>query len=487
MITFTCPHCSQSLTVTDKLAGKAYVCGSCGEQVSVPAAPQKKRGVLRTCVKWTFTGLLALLILGIVVFGIVFRGALYNRFVAFPREAQAWKDLQAARVDVSLDDEWTEFRGVCHSHSEVSHDSMVPFEEILQVMKDTERDFICMSDHCVDNLADFSVQWQGVKDGVLFVRGYEMANGFMPFGLPESSVLKKDEDPEILAQQIEDAGGLLFFAHTEQERLWDLPQLTGMEIYNIHTDTLDEEGDIIKNLLPDIILSLRSYGDHIFRTFFDRQTAILDNWDRLNQDRKIVGIAGNDCHQNNGFMGTYTEQGTLLIEDTSPDVLKEIKLNFFTRTLLRLLPGPLTPGEKVFHVQIDPYERMTRYVSTHVLAKKLTQEALMASLKQGRVFIGFDMLADCRGFVYLAEDGADRAVMGEALPFKPGVRLRAASPQACRFTVVRNGEPVHRYEGTELDWQPGQPGKYRVEAELNILDEWTPWIYTNPLELTPTT
>jgi len=65
------------------------------------------------------------------------------------------------------------------------------------------------------------------------------------------------------------------------------------------------------------------------------------------------------------------------------------------------------------------------------------------------------------------------------------VRLRSASPHACRFTVVRHGQPVYRQEGTELDWQPDEPGKYRLEAELNILGEWTPWIYTNPLELTP--
>ena len=487
MINFTCPHCGESHTVTEKLADKPYVCGACGEKVNVPAAPKKKRGFLRRCLGWAFMVLVALVIVAIAACAILFRGALYNRFVAFPREAQAWKELQAARADVTLDDGWTEFRGVCHSHSEISHDSMVPFEEILQVMKDTERDFICMSDHCVDDKADFSLQWQGLKDGVLFVRGYEMGYGYMPFGLPEGTVLKKSEDPQILAQQIEDAGGLLFFAHTEQERQWDLPQLTGMEIYNIHTDTMDEEGDIIKKLLPDVVLSLRSYGDQVFRTFFDRQTAILENWDRLNQGRKVVGIAANDCHQNQGFMGTYTERDTLLIEDTSPEVLKEIELNFLTRTLLRLLPGPLTPGEQVFRVQLDPYERMTRYVATHVLATELTQESLMASLKQGRAFIGFDMLADCRGFVYLAQNGPRRAVMGEELPFEPGVRLRAASPQACRFTVVRNGEPVHHYEGIELDWKPAQPGKYRIEAELNILDEWTPWIYTNPLELTPTT
>ena len=74
--------------------------------------------------------------------------------------------------------------------------------------------------------------------------------------------------------------------------------------------------------------------------------------------------------------------------------------------------------------------------------------------------------------------------MGESLPFRDGVRLRAASPHACRFTVMCGGRPVYQHEGFELDWAPEQPGKYRVEAEVDILGEWTPWVYTNPLGLT---
>lgn len=416
----------------------------------------------------------------------LFRSALYNRFIGFPREAGAWQALRDSRVAPSLDDGWNEYRGVSHSHSELSHDCMVSFEEILRVMKETERDFILMSDHCDEGKADYSRQWKGVKDGVLFVRGYEMGYGFMPWGLPDDTVLEKSEKPEVLAQQIEDRGGLLFFAHTEAERQWDLPQLVGMEIYNIHTDSSDE-GNVLKKLLPDVILSIRAYPDHVFRLFFDRQTSILERWDELNLSRKIVGIGANDCHQNNGFFGTLTDRGTLLLKDTSPDTIGEFELNALKRFALRILFGPLEPGRELFRFQLDPYERMTRFVATHILAEELTEEALLGSLKQGRVFVGFDMIADCRGFVYFAEAGNDRAVMGETLPFGTGARLRAASPQTCRFSVVRNGEIVHRAEGTELDWTPESPGRYRLEAELEILGEWVPWIYSNPLELTSAT
>jgi hypothetical protein len=70
-----------------------------------------------------------------------------------------------------------------------------------------------------------------------------------------------------------------------------------------------------------------------------------------------------------------------------------VNLNFFTKTLLRLFPGPLESGGEVFHVQLDPYERMVRFVGNHILAKELTEEALLESFKQGRVFISFDSQA----------------------------------------------------------------------------------------------
>lgn len=73
--------------------------------------------------------------------------------------------------------------------------------------------------------------------------------------------------------------------------------------------------------------------------------------------------------------------------------------------------------------------------------------------------------------------------MGESMTYQEGITLRAASPQACRFIVVKDGNEVHRTEGRNLDWQPEGPGKYRVEAELFVLDEWLPWVYTNPIEL----
>ena len=439
-------------------------------------------GKLRTLFRPLFrlAGWVALIVALLVLFWL--RGALYNRFVRFPRAEAAWQASRAQRQAVSNDAGWMEYRGILHSHSELSHDCEVPFEEILSVLKSAGLDFICLSDHCVDDRADFDLQWRGLHDGKLFIPGFEMKDGIMPFGVASGVVLSNQTDPAILAQQIVTNGGVLFYAHPENPRDWERPELTGMEIYNIHTDFKRQRGGL-RALLPDLLVNLRKYPDHIYRNLFNRPTDFLLRWDELNLTRDITGIAGNDCHQNVGFRAFYTDGDTIRIEDTSPETLEEFKLNWFTRPLARLMLGQLEPGRKLFHVQFDPYERSARFVNTHVLASELSEPAVLDSLRVGRVYIGFDMLADSSGFRWFVTNSSGSAVMGEALPFDNQTRFRALSPLPCRFTILKDGALVYQQEGRALEWTPSRPGKYRVEAELQMRDEWQAWVYANPIAL----
>jgi len=442
-----------------------------------PASPKLRRlfvCVLRLAV--------AVVILAVVAGLFWLRVSLYHRFVLFPREEAAWQALRAQRQVVSVNESWNEYRGILHSHSHFSHDSEVAFEDILRALETAELDFICMSDHPVDGRADFAWQWRGIHDGKLFIPGFEMKEGMMPFGVNRGVVLSNRTDSATLARQIIENQGVLFYAHPEEPRDWDRPELTGMEIYNLHTD-FKRTGENLSGLLPDIFLSLRKYPDHIYRLMFHRPTEFLQRWDDLNRTRHITGIAGNDCHQNVGFRAFSTESGTIQVEDTSPKTLKEFKLNWFTRLLARSLLGPLEPNRKLFQVQLDPYERSARFVNTHVLARGLSETAILDSLRAGRVFIGFDMIADASGFRWLAHNQSGSVVMGETLSFSKETTLRATSPLPCRFTIVKDGGVVHRQAGRALEWKPMGPGKYRVEAELKLLDQWVPWVYANPIEL----
>lgn len=446
---------------------------------STPVRPRSrwKRWLIRLV---KFSALCFALVL--VVTLIWLRRGIYHHFITFPREQAAWVALRAQSQPVKETGGWTEYRGILHSHSKFSHDSEVPFETILKAMQIDRLDFICMSDHTIDGLGNFDWQWRGLHDGKLFIPGFEMKEGMMPFGVRSGVVVRMDTPSPELAKQIATNGGVLFYAHSEEPRAWEEPNLTGMEIYNIHSDVLRFPGGL-RGMLPDVILNMGSYPEQTMRTLFHRPTDFLKHWDELNRTRHLTGISGNDCHQNCGIRAFSTATNTIRLEDTSPRKLWEPKLNWFTRPFARILFGPLTPGRKLFHFQLDPYERSAHFVNTHILARELSEPAVLDALRVSRVFVAFDMIADSSGFRWLASGTDAQTVMGESTPWSKELRLRAFSPIPGRFTVVKDGNQVHQAQGRTLEWTPPGPGKYRVEVELDIRGEWVPWIYANPIEL----
>ena len=440
--------------------------------------PPKLRLFLRRLAKACFY--LALFLL--LAIALWMSPAIFDHFVRFPREEAAWEQLRAQRRGFPEMGPWTEYRGILHAHSKFSHDSEVPMERILQVLKETRIDFICLSDHCINGRADFDWQWHGLHAGKLFIPGFEMRDGFMPFGDKPGTVLSNSTDSATLARQIVDNGGVLFYAHPEEPRDWDRPELTGMEIYNIHSN-LKRLRRGLPGLLPEVLLNQHQFPDHVFRLIFQRTSDFLEHWDQLNARRHLTGIAGNDCHQNIGLRLTYLPSGQLRIDDTSPKVLRQIKLNWLTRLVARNLFGPLEPNRVLFYWQLDPYERSARFVNTHVLASDLSQPAILDALRAGRVFVGFDMIAASSGFRWWTGSLTNQVVMGETAEFSKETVLHARSPLPCRFTVVQDGRVAHQAEGRELDWPAPGPGKYRVEAELRVRNHWVPWVFANPIQL----
>jgi len=151
---------------------------------------------------------------------------------------------------------------------------------------------------------------------------------------------------------------------------------------------------------------------------------------------------------------------------------------------LRLAFGPLEPGKQLFRLDLDRYSRSLRFVNTHILARDLSEESLLESLKQGRVFIAFDMIVDARGFTVAASNGTDTVTLGESITLTGATSLNMRSPVPCRFTVMRDGQAVAHETGREFNFPIHETGNYRVEAELMIVDTWVPWVYTNPIAVT---
>ena len=449
--------------------------------------------LFRKIAKWSLISLGALLILALLALGAFFSPGLYNRFVHFPKEKAAWQKLAASRIEVGVNDGWTEYQGSIHSHSEISHDSDAPFPQIQKALKSIGSDFILMSDHYVDGKADWSLGWKGDHDGVLFVRGFEMDHGLMPWGLPDTAVFDAKEELRDEAKKIRELGGLVAYAHCEEskERDWELPELEAMEIYNIHATMLKykSEKKWMWRTITTVLTCYNGYADQCFYTLFERPDQVLRRWDDLNVSRHIAGFAGNDTHQNAGIKGRYLPNGNLALCDTGHKFeeegeAKEVKLNVLTRLLLRALYGPLEPGKQLFRYDLDNYVRSALYVRTHLLAKSCMEPDILEALRAGRGFISFDMVADGSGFVLLAQDGPNRAVMGESIPLAPGLALKAWSPYESTFALLHNGIKVDEQKGREYTFSPKETGKYRLEVSLSVLGRDQLWLLTNPIEVT---
>ncbi len=462
----------------------------------------KKRGFFRRTLRGAGCLVLLVMLLLTGVFLGLFAPQLYHHFWLFPKQAEAWKELNDARMPVKLNTGYAEYRGVMHSHSHISHDSLVQFPEIVEAMHKAKCQFIFLTDHVVEGKGDYSLGWKGIHDGVLFVQGFEMEEGFMPWGLPEGTVLDNHADPAELAKEIRRLGGVLCFGHCEAGRPWDIPEVDGMEIYNLHTDLLDElmEKHSRPELVKEALMNMYSYGDQTLRSMFDWWVLgmLVQKWDEQSLHRKITAIAANDCHQNVGLQGFYTAKDTLLLIDTGHEdprkKIAEFNLNPLTRVLLRWCFGPLEPDKRLFRLDLDPYERSARFVNTHLLAKELTEPALLEAVRAGRAFVAFNLIADAEGFAYVAQGNGKQVTMGETIALSPDLTLRAESPIPCHFTLVRNGKKVAHGEGRTFAYGVKEPGKYRITADVKVPGEiavsgedfstnMAPWVLTNPIEV----
>jgi hypothetical protein len=224
--------------------------------MSTQKSKNSRRGFQRGCLRWAFRFVAAAGVVLALTVVVVFRTALYQRFYLFPRQARALAELRVARIAPPLADSWNDYCGVLHAHSELSHDSAVTQAEAIRAAKVADVDFFCMTEHYADGKADTARGWSGLADGVVFLRGYELNHGLMPWGVPPGTVFGAGDEPRAVARRCHEVGAVLFFSHCEKPRLWDLPELDGMEIYNLHADFQDEN---LRTLIPTILLCLHAY------------------------------------------------------------------------------------------------------------------------------------------------------------------------------------------------------------------------------------
>ena len=258
------------------------------------------------------------------------------------------------------------------------------------------------------------------------------------------------DDPQTLINGVNDAGGLSFIAHPRDPEApafretdisweaWDVRNYTGIELWN----GLSELKTVVPTKLHGAFYAFfpRFIGHHpILET--------VQRWDDLHASgRRVVAIGGSDAHA------------------------------------LDMHLGP-------FHRVIFPYDFHFRTVNTHVfIAEPLTgdvstdKKMIYEAVAAGRCFVGYDLPASTRGFVFKAKGRETSAIMGEEISVKGGVTLQAHLPKPAEIRLLKDGKVVGIWKNSHACvHSASEPGVYRVEAWKSYLGIKRGWVFSNPI------
>lgn len=368
------------------------------------------------------------------------------------------KALKSQRRKVSLTSGYDDVRSLLHVHSAFSHDSRGTIEEVVAAAKEAGGRVIMFSEHPSSKYNFFLDGHRDFKEGVLLIPGAE-TGGFLAY--PRQSIQDQTTDtPQAFADLVRSTGGLIFLCHLEERMDWEIANITGTEIYNTHADFKEETHFLAALRSPLMMFSLveavKQYPQEVFGALLDYPADYLKRFDQLCQKARHTGIAGNDSHHNQAYRAKVLDNGQVLVEDALGT--KIAKLDPEKLAPIKLLTAGKKSGDLILDLDLDPYARSFRHVSTHLLLTEVNDAQVWQALSNGRAYVAFDWIADPTGFVFRAERGADNWPIGSEVCFSENLHLRAEAPLDGRFKLVREGEVVLDQSGPALDFPVDKPG-----------------------------
>lgn len=403
--------------------------------------------------------------------------------------------IQKGRQAVKLQTGFGDYKAILHAHAEDSAHTGGTRPELLAAAKRVGVKIIMLTDHVRPPKDFINDSWRGLREGVLFIPGAE-SEGFLVY--PQRSIIaahinksfkSRDEYVRLVKEPVGKDRGDIFLSHVEEKGDWDTSQLDGLEIYNIHSDLLDEN-EFVRWLqgaftnpdrLKQLEQGLTEFPAEVFGALQDYLPTVIAKWDRDLPSYSLTGVAANDCHHNQLF--TVKAVADDAIEVTAfPDPPRKITTKQAPR-IAELLKGR-NPGDVISKLDFDPYERSLTFVATHILLKELNEVSVRQALRQGHTFVAHDWLCDSTGFALIAERGSKRiGVMGDEVKLETGLKLRLAAPVAGTIKLFRNGQVVQEVNADKLDFAVSETGIYRAEIWLTLDGEQRPWIYANPIRV----
>ena len=324
--------------------------------------------------------------------------------------------------------DYREAVGVIHVHSTCS-DGQLPPEKIARIANRQGLDFLILTDH--NTLKGKEKEGRYGKTLLLVGEEISTAHGHY-LALRIRQEVKSREDSQWTADQVAAQGGLGFIPHPFWKRKpWSNPGLrgfTGIEIYNAAEDAR------FKNPAVLGAATVLQGSDLSVPRWFGRLDLSLEFWDRLlAAGRPATGIGAADAH-----------------------------------------------GLTRFGLRLAPYDTFFKLIRNHLLipAGEVTESAVYEALEKGRLFVAHDILADARGFQFVAMQGDQlRGTMGDQIHWEPGLKLHAILPAEAQMTLFMDGRAADEATGRDIWFDVSGKGIYRLEVSY----KGRPWIYTNPV------
>ncbi len=293
---------------------------------------------------------------------------------------EAIESLKSQRRVVSFSSGYDDVRSLLHVHSAFSHDSRGTIEEILAGAKEAGVRVILFSEHPSNNCNYFLDGHRGLQQGVLLIPGAE-TGGFLAY--PRQNIQdQKTDTPQAFADLVRSTGGLAFVSHLEERMDWDIANVTGTEIYNTHADFKKEDRFIAALRSPltmiSVANSVRQYPQEVFGALLDYPADYLKRYDQLCQKARHTGVSANDAHHNQAYRAKVLDDGQVQLEDALGTTIA--KLDPEKLVPLQLLLSGKKPGDIIFELDLDPYVRSFRHVSTHLLLTEVNEAQVWQAL-----------------------------------------------------------------------------------------------------------
>jgi hypothetical protein len=372
----------------------------------------------------------------------------YRRY-KLGRLNQAIQLINSSRKTAEIDARYREYLGVLHVHSFLGGHSTGTFSDIIAAAQANQLQFVLMTEHTEGEFDTADMTLKGVHSGVLFVNGNEvvLANDDRVLVVPGNP--KTNNLVSKASARPDDSDRLVLVAYPERFKGWHEIGYDGIEVYNVFSNSSHFNPLVT---FFDLLWSHRSYRELLFATVYKRPGENLAKWDQLLSTQRLSAVAGNDAHANIG----------LTLNDSS--------------------------GKRLLGFQLDPYVTSFRLVKMHVLIPAeiaFDQANLLAAIRSGHCFIGFDVFGDTSGFRFAAVSASETKIQGDAVTLGPNLRLQVSSPVTSRILVLRNGSPLTDDNGvTFKEVEVHEKGVYRVEVYLPQLGSPVgeqPWIISNPI------